>query len=110
MAGGLDGTPLSFAHSLYSIGYQYYRDRFLSTSTGGSDLMLKIFGEIFGREQTQIALPRPRVAYYARRIAGRPEQPAEVEFKRMISTEMVTLFGEDWLQDDFVRARSGTRN
>ena len=100
-ASGLDGTPLSFAHSLYSIGYQYYRDRFGLKSGGSSDL-LKVFGEVFGREQTQIGF-KDRVSYYARRIAGRPENAAEVEFKRMISTEMVRLFGEDWLRDDFVR-------
>ena len=100
-ARGLDGTPLSFAHSLYSIAYQYYRDRFRVKSAGGSDLMFKVFGEIFGREQTQIGF-RDRVSYYARRIAGRPDHPAELEFKRTISTEMVKLFGEDWLGDDFV--------
>ena len=100
-ARGLDGTPLSFAHSLYSIAYQYYRDRFRVKSAGGSDLMFKVFGEIFGREQTQIGF-RDRVSYYARRIAGRPDHPAEIEFKRTISTEMMRLFGEDWLGDDFV--------
>src|SRR5262245_41903924 len=41
MSGGLDGTPLSFAHSLYSIGYQYYRDKFLSSSVTGRDLVLR---------------------------------------------------------------------
>jgi glycosyltransferase involved in cell wall biosynthesis len=98
---GLDGTPLSFAHSLYSIAFQYYRDRFRVKSDSGSDLMLKVFAEVFGREQTQIGF-KDRVSYYARRIAGRPDHPAEVEFKRMISTEMVRLFGENWLRDDFI--------
>jgi predicted metal-dependent phosphoesterase TrpH len=78
-AGGLDGTPLSFAHSLYSIGYQYYRDRFLSKAAGG-DLIAKIFGEIFGRDQTRIGL-RDRVSYYASRLVGRSEAASEIEFK-----------------------------
>jgi hypothetical protein len=100
-SGGLDGTPLSFAHSLYSIGYQYYRDRFLSKSEGGGALVLKVMGEIFGKQQTQLCL-RDKVSYYANKIARRPERPAEIEFKRMISSEMVRLFEEDWLKDDFV--------
>jgi hypothetical protein len=87
-SGGLDGTPLSFAHSLYSIGYQYYRDRFLSKSEGGGALVLKVMGEIFGKQQTQLGL-RDKVSYYANKIARRPERPAEIEFKRMISSEMV---------------------
>src|SRR5258706_1875517 len=52
VSGGLDGTPLSFAHSLYSIGYQYYRDRFFNSEAGSDDLVLKTMGEIFGREET----------------------------------------------------------
>jgi glycosyltransferase involved in cell wall biosynthesis len=101
VAGGLDGTPLSFAHSLYSIGYQYYRDRFLSKSAAGGDLVPKLMREVFGRAQTPPAF-KDRVSYYARRIAGRSERSAEQEFKRMVSSEMVRLFGEDWLEDDFV--------
>jgi glycosyltransferase involved in cell wall biosynthesis len=101
LSGGLDGTPLSFAHSLYSIGYRYYRDRFLSKSEADGDLVLKVMGKIFGKKQTQLGL-RDRVSYYANKIARRPERPVEIEFKRMISTEMVKLFGEDWLKDDFI--------
>jgi hypothetical protein len=101
VSGGLDGTPLSFAHSLYSIGYQYYRDRFLSKSAGGGDLIPKLMSEVFGRAQTPAAF-KDRLSSYARRIAGRPERSAEIEFRRMVSTEMVRLFGEDWLKDDFV--------
>ncbi|HUL73259.1 MAG TPA: glycosyltransferase [Vicinamibacterales bacterium] len=100
-ARGLDGTPLSFAHGLYTIAFQYYRDKLRMTSGNGSQLMLKLFGEVLGPEQTRVGF-RDRVSYYARRIAGRPDYPAEVEFKRMVSTEMVKLFGEDWLRDDFV--------
>ena len=100
LAGGLDGTPLSFAHSLYSIGYQYYRDRFLPKGAGGSEVFRKLMGELFGPAPAPTAF-RDRVSAYARRLARRPERPAEVEFKRVLSTEMVTLFGEDWLADDF---------
>jgi glycosyltransferase involved in cell wall biosynthesis len=99
-SGGLDGTPLAFAHGLYSIGYQYYRDRFLSSSDGG-DLMLKTFGEIFGHERTRVGL-RDRVSYYTRHFTRRTDVIAEIEFKRLISTEMRRLFGRDWLQDDVV--------
>lgn len=38
ISGGLDGTPLSFAH------------RFFSAASGGEDLVLKTMGEVFGRE------------------------------------------------------------
>src|SRR5262249_21298579 len=51
--------------------------------------------------QTQIGL-RDKVSYYSGKITRRPEKPAEIEFKRMISTEMRQLFGEDWLRADFV--------
>ena len=101
VSGGLDGTPLSFAHSLYSIGYQYYRDRFLRSSTGSQDLVLKTMGEIFGKEQTQLRL-KDKVVHYAKKVTRRPQKPSEAEFKRVISTEMTKLFGEDWLKDDFV--------
>src|SRR4030095_5444834 len=101
VAGGLDGTPLSFAHSLYSIGYQYYRDRFLSKSGAGGDLISKLMGEVFGRAQTPPAF-KDRVSYSARRTAAPPTRSAEQEFKRMVSSEMGRLFGEDWLKDDFV--------
>jgi glycosyltransferase involved in cell wall biosynthesis len=100
-AGGLDGTPLSFAHSLYSIGYQYYRDRFLSKSTGGSDLIVKVISEVFGRAQPPAPF-RDRMSHYVRRIGRGPERSAEIEFRRTISAEMLSLFGEDWLKDDFV--------
>jgi glycosyltransferase involved in cell wall biosynthesis len=101
VSGGLDGTPLSFAHSLYSIGYQYYRDRFLKSSTGSRDLVLKTMGEIFGKEQTQLRL-KDKMVHYARKVTRRPQKPSEIEFKRVISTETAKLFGEDWLKDDFV--------
>lgn len=100
-ARGLDGTPLSFAHSLYSIGYQYYRDRFLPKSASGGELAQRMFGELFGRDQMRVGL-RSRVSYYARRLAGRSERPEEAEFKRMITTELATLFGKDWQADDIV--------
>jgi len=100
VSGGLDGTPLSFAHSLYSIGYQYYRDRFLKSPTGSGDLVMRTMGEIFGKEQTQLCL-KDKVVRYAKRITRRPQKPSEVEFKQIISTEMAKLFGEDWLRDDF---------
>ena len=101
LSGGLDGTPLSFAHSLYGIGYQYYRDRFLGSSKGSRDLVLKTMSEVFGKEQTQLRL-REKVAHYAHKVVRRPRKPAEVEFKQIISTEMTKLFGEEWLKDDFV--------
>ena len=58
-------------------------------------------GEIFGKEQTQLCL-RERVVHYAKKVTRRPRKPSEVEFKQIISTEMTSLFGEDWLKDDFV--------
>src|SRR5262249_41398748 len=63
VSGGLDGTPLSFAHSLYSIGYQYYRDRFLKSSASNRDLVLKTMGEVFGKEHTQLCLKEKMVHY-----------------------------------------------
>jgi hypothetical protein len=99
--GGLDGTPLSFAHSLYSIGYQYYSDKFLNQGTGSGDLVRRMMQEIFGREQTEVRF-KDRVSYLAGRLTGRADRHAEVEFKRLVSTEMGQLFGEDWLRDDFV--------
>jgi glycosyltransferase involved in cell wall biosynthesis len=73
----------------------------LSKSAAGGDLVPKLMREVFGRAQTPPAF-KDRVSYYARRIAGRSERSAEQEFKRMVSSEMVRLFGEDWLEDDFV--------
>ena len=84
-SGGLDGTPLSFAHSLYSIGYQYYRDRFIRSGGESEDLVLKTMGEIFGREQTRLGL-KDRVFYYASKVTGRTQKPTEIEFKQFIST------------------------
>ena len=100
--GGLDGTPLSFAHSLYSIGYQYYRDTFLASSPGTGDLALRMMEGMFGKQQTQVRF-KDRVAYIAGRFTGRSDRQVreEIEFKRMVSTEMSQLFGEDWLRDDF---------
>ena len=100
-SGGLDGTPLSFAHSLYSIGYQYYRDRFFGSSSGGDDLVLRTMGEIFGREQTEVRL-KDRVLYYAKKVTRRTQKPAELEFKQFISSETSRLFGDEWLRDDYV--------
>ena len=101
VSGGLDGTPLSFAHSLYSIGYQYYRDRFFGSAAGSEDLVLKTMGEVFGREQTQVRL-KDRVFHYANKVARRTEKPTEIEFKQFISAETSRLFGDEWLRDDFV--------
>lgn len=101
VAGGLDGTPLSFAHSLYSIGYQYYRDRFVSKSASTNDLVVKVMRDVFGRTQSPTAF-RDRVSSYVRRIRRGPERSAEIEFRRTISAETMRLFGEDWLKDDFV--------
>ena len=49
--GGLDGTSLSFAHSLYTIGYQDYRDKILASSWTGGYLTLKILGRSSGRKR-----------------------------------------------------------
>src|SRR5262249_9304384 len=92
---------LSFAHSLYSIGYQYYRDRFLSSSVTGSDVMVRVLRDVFDRAETPTPF-RDRVTDYARRITGRRERNAEIKFRRMVSAEMLKLFGEDWLKDAFV--------
>ncbi|HEX2522930.1 MAG TPA: hypothetical protein VHP35_12485, partial [Terriglobia bacterium] len=101
VSGGLDGTPLSFAHSLYSIGYQYYRDRFFRAASNGEDLVLKTMGEVFGREQTQVRL-KDRVFHYASKVARRTEKPSEIRFKQFISAETSRLFENEWLRDDFV--------
>jgi hypothetical protein len=105
VSGGLDGTPLSFAHSLYSIGYQYYRDRFFGAAAGKEDMVLKTMGEIFGREQTEFRL-KDRVFYYAKKLARRSRKSTEIEFKQFISTETSRLFGDEWLSRRFRRRRS----
>lgn len=97
--GGLDGTPLSFAHSLYKISYQYYRDKFLAGASGG-DLVVRMMGEVFGKEQVRVRF-KDRVTHLAGQLSGRHDRSPEVEFKRFVSTEMTQLFGEDWLHDDF---------
>src|SRR5262249_42432215 len=97
--GGLDGTPLSFAHSLYSIGYQYYSDKFLVKSPGSGDLAVRMMEGMFGTQQTQVKL-KDRVAYLAGRVTGRSDRVAEIEFKQMVASEMKQLFGEEWLRDD----------
>lgn len=100
-AGGLDGTPLSFAHSLYSIGYQYYRDRFLPPPARSLDVLQAAMGRVFG-ESARRSL-RGRVTSIATRFTGRPSQArVDAAFWRTVSTEMQRLFGEDWLRDDFV--------
>jgi len=104
--GGLDGTPLSFAHSLYGIGYQYYRDRFMGSAQGGGNMILKVMEEIFGREQTRLSF-RGKVTYYARKIRHKPDQPAEVAFKRIVFGDMLKLLNDDWTGDDFVSSREG---
>src|SRR5262249_21278378 len=96
---GPDGTPLGFAHSLYGIGCQYYRDRFASNGSGARDAIVDVLGEIFGGEQARVGF-RDRISAYARRVARRSDRPAEVEFKRTISTELVTLVSRDWQGDD----------
>src|SRR5262245_25697561 len=101
ISGGLDGTPLSFAHSLYGIGYQYYRDRFVGAAGNSDDLVLKTMEEIFGKEQTRLRL-KDRVVYYAGKVARRSQKPTEIEFKQFISAESSRLFGDEWLRDDFV--------
>ena len=99
--GGLDGTSLSFAHSLYTIGYQYYRDKFLASSWTGGDPTLKILGEFFGKEARPAGI-KDRMSYYAYRMVGRKEKTRELEFKRTISKDLVSILGEDWSKDDFV--------
>ncbi|MEW5977563.1 MAG: glycosyltransferase [Acidobacteriota bacterium] len=99
-SGGLDGTPLSFAHSLYSIGYQYYRSKFLRESGNNRDMVLKTMSEVFGPGPTRYRL-RDRVSLYAGKLARRSDKPAEAEFKRAVSDRMTKLFGEDWLKDDY---------
>jgi hypothetical protein len=98
--GGLDGTPLSFAHSLYSIGYQYYSDKFLARTSGAATVIRRTVEDLFGESASPVRF-RERVTSIAGRLAGRPDRRAEIEFQRMVSTEMTQLFGEDWLRDDF---------
>ncbi len=97
-AAGLDATPLSFAHSLYSIGYHFYRDRF---AKGGTDILQQVLKDVFDIGKPQGRL-RDKVSYYTQRVIRRPEKPAEEEFKRLVSIETKKLFAEDWLKDDFV--------
>jgi hypothetical protein len=101
IAGGLDGTPLSFAHSLYGIGYQYYRDRFVSKSGSGSRMLLKVMGDVFGRAQDPQPL-RARVSGLARKITLRAEADPDVQFRRTVESEVKRLFAEAWLRDDFI--------
>ena len=100
MSGGLHGTPLSLAHSLYSIGYQYYRSRFFPSSTNDSDLIAKVLSEVFGKEHIGSGFGG-RVSRYARKIASRPEKPAEIELRQLVSKEMKLIAGE-WLKDDHI--------
>ena len=100
ISGGFDGTPLSFAHSLYSIGYQYYLERFFPSSRGGRDSILKTLGEVLGEEHTRLGL-KEKVAYYGRKLARRNTKPAELELKHLLASEL-GLFSNDWRKDDFV--------
>src|SRR5262249_2240196 len=85
-AGGLDGTPLSFAHSLYSIGYQYYRDRFLSKSGRGPDPILRAMSDVLSGS-TRPATLRDRVSQIGRRLSGRSDRADEVQFRKMLASE-----------------------
>src|SRR6185295_18923735 len=78
-ASGLDATPLSFAHSLYSIGYHFYRDRF---AKGGADILQQVLKDVFDIGQPRRGF-RDRVSYYTQRMIRRPQKPAEEEFKRL---------------------------
>lgn len=98
-SGGMDGTPLSLAHSLYSIGYQYYRGRFYSSSAGGREALLKVLSEFFGSEPARRSFTKT-VSTYARKLARRPPKPEEIELRGLVATEM-GLLSEDWLKDDF---------
>jgi glycosyltransferase involved in cell wall biosynthesis len=100
LSGGLHGTPLSLAHGLYGIGYQYYRSRFFPTSKNDSDLIMKVLGEIFGKEQLGTGLTRT-VSHYARKISSRQETQAEATLRQWVSSEMKSL-AEQWLKDDHV--------
>ena len=42
------------------------------------------------------------MSYYAYRMVGRREKTRELEYKRTISNDLVSILGEDWSKDDFV--------
>lgn len=100
MSGGLHGTPLSLAHSLYSIGYQYYRSRFFPSSKNDSDWTVKVLREVFGKEHVGSGLGG-KISQYTRKITNRQEKPAEAELKQLVSKKMKLIAGE-WLKDDHV--------
>lgn len=99
---GLDGTPLSLAHSLYYIGYRYYRDKFFSKSTREGDAILQVLGEVFGKEQTEVRF-RDKVTHLAKKFRRRKARPSELDFKRLISEEMGQLLLHDWRSDEIVK-------
>ncbi len=101
-AGGLDGTPLSLAHSLYCIGYRYYRDKFFPRSGGNVNAFLGVLSQIFGEEQTKVRF-RDKMAHLAKRITRRKSRPSELEFKRLLSRDLRELFAAEWQKDDFIQ-------
>lgn len=102
-ARGIDGSPLAFAHGLYGIGYQYYRDRFFARASSGRELLASALTEVFRRTETPPPVSlRARVSHYARRLTGRHDTSSDRLFKEMVSTEMVALFGDEWTRDDVV--------
>jgi glycosyltransferase involved in cell wall biosynthesis len=99
-AGGLHGTALSLAHSFYSIGYHYYRDKYIHR-VGNGNALRQVLGEIVGPEQTRVRF-RDKVTHLAKKITRRKTRPSELEFKRMITEEMQELFSQEWQKDDLV--------
>lgn len=49
LPGGKGGSSLELARTFYSIGYRFYRDRLLSRSTDGSDLLDEVFARLLSQ-------------------------------------------------------------
>lgn len=89
---GNPGAALSFAHSLYHIGYGYYCKRLLNGSGARSRLMGEIFEKLLGKPETDSPTLRQRLAGLAGRVGLSVKKRTVSGTERALVEDFQSLF------------------
>jgi glycosyltransferase involved in cell wall biosynthesis len=96
---GLTGTAQGFAHSLYTIAYQFYREQFLGGGPGG-DLLAPMLQEFFDPHVVSPTLAQ-RVRSWTRTVSRRTpkDHRAHWAFKEVTIDALPDIVRRGWTQD-----------
>jgi glycosyltransferase involved in cell wall biosynthesis len=93
-AAGEDGGPLTMAHSLYGIGYSFYKERLGDRRRGATPFVSALLDRFFnlGPERTSLV---GRLRLFLLKNLPEPVRAKELSFEKMLDAEARQLLSDD---------------